>query len=141
MTDRYFCNMTNEKATQDVKATPAISNLILNLVGWNIWPQRKQQTEKNSIVLLDLIPSISNWYIRRNENLSHSFNSDRLPLLTQSPCLKAEKKFTKSSFFPSTIWSWSSLNSQCREAHTKSKFSTLINNMYDCKKRLFLHYF
>ncbi len=48
---------------------------------------------------------------------------------------KCKKEITKKSFFPSTIRSWNSLNSQCSEAHTKSQFSTLINNMYDCKKR------
>ncbi len=31
------------------------------------------------------------------------------------------------------------INPQYCEAHTKSQFSTLINNMYNCKKRLFLH--
>ncbi len=45
----------------------------------------------------------------------------------------------KTNYFLSTIRSWISLNPQCREAHTKSQFSTLINNMSVCKKRLFLH--
>ncbi len=52
---------------------------------------------------------------------------------------KCKKEITKKSLFPSTIGSWNSINSRCGEAHTKSQFSTLINNMYDCKKRLVLH--
>ncbi len=54
------------------------------------------------------------------------------------PMPKCKKEITK-VLFPSTIRFWNSLNSQCREARTKSQFSTLINNMYDCKKRLFLY--
>ncbi len=47
------------------------------------------------------------------------------------PMPKCKKEITKESFCPSTIRSWNSLNSQCREAHIKSQFSTLINDMYD----------
>ncbi len=55
------------------------------------------------------------------------------------PMPKFKKEITKKSFFPSNIRSWNSPNSQCRQARTKSQLSTLINNMYDCKKRLFLY--
>ncbi len=61
--------------------------------------------------------------------------------LTQSiPMPKCKKEIAKMSFFPSTIRSWNSLNPQCLEALTKSQFSTLINNMYDSKNIIFLHY-
>ncbi len=53
------------------------------------------------------------------------------------PMPKCKNEITKKSFFPSTIRSWNSLN--CHEARNKSQFSTLINNMYDCKKRVFLY--
>ncbi len=68
----------------------------------------------------------------------HSYSTQAA--LTQSiPMPKCKKEITKKSIFPSTIKSWNSLNPQCHEARTKSQFSTLINNMYDCKKKLFLH--
>ncbi len=62
-----------------------------------------------------------------------------IPILKKGDTMLCTKYCPKTSFFPSTIRSWNSLNSQCHEAHINSQFSTLINNMYDCKKRLFLH--
>ncbi len=60
--------------------------------------------------------------------------------LTQSIAMtKCKKEITKKSFFPSTIRSCISLNPQCHEARTTTQLSTLINNMYDYKKRLFLY--
>ncbi len=52
---------------------------------------------------------------------------------------KCKEEITKKHFCPSTIRSWNSLNPQCHEASSKSQFSTLINNMYDSKKRLILY--
>ncbi len=53
---------------------------------------------------------------------------------------KRRKEITKKSFFRPLLDSGIHLNlSAVKLTLIKAQFSTLINNMYDCKKRLFLH--
>ncbi len=57
----------------------------------------------------------------KEEMKTYDSHSTRAASTHTIPMPKCKKEITKQSFFPSTIRSGNSLNSQCCEAHTKSQ--------------------
>ncbi len=111
------------------KATLAISNFILNFVGWNYLTAEKATNWKKLYCittfntpqyLIDILEEMKTYH-------SHPTRTASTHII---PMPKCKKEVTEKYLFPSTIRSWNSLNSQWCEAHTKSQFSTLINKKH-----------